>query len=258
MSPVVNRPSNQALKQSLNQSSHFPVRTFLTQVASALILCNACFAITTQAASSAEAQEFYGAWRPVQPYNLLKTRDGKQPPLTAAAHKIYEANLAARKRGDLAFDGMATCKPPGLPRLLTAAPFWLLPTDGQVVFLSEWNQFKWSAKFNDQHTHNDDVYYLGNNVASWDGKVMVIDSNHFNDVTLLDQALPHSESLQVVERLSLVNQNTLENIVTITDPQTFTAAWTTVLRFERLPSDRPYPEDVCLDRVKTPFNARAE
>jgi hypothetical protein len=227
----------------------------------AAVLCSAGFhaAAARAADSAAAAADFYGAWQSVQAYNLLKTSDGKLPPLTGAARKVYQKNIALRSHAKLAFDGVATlCHPPGIPRVLTRAPFWILPTDGEVVFLSEWNNLKWSAKIGAKPTERDDVYYLGNNVGTWDGEVLVIDSGHFRDNTLLDDALPHSESLHVTERLRLIDHDALEDTLTIADPETFTAPWTTVLRFTRLPSSRQYPEDVCMDRTVTPLNVRAE
>jgi hypothetical protein len=238
------------------------------RLAAVAILCGGgFFAASAQAADDpGGAPYFYGAWRPAQTYDLLQTSEGKPPPLTPAARAVYERNLAQRRKGDLAFDGMATlCQPPGIPRLLTRAPFWLFPIDDKVIFLSEWNQVMRPVYLHSKHqTHDlapgelDNVYYLGDAVGEWDGDVLVVDSTSFRDSTLLDNALPHSESLHVVERIRLVDRNTLESAITITDPKTYTVPWTTVLRFRRLPSDRPAVEDVCTDRVVTPLTANAE
>ena len=71
------------------------------------------------------------------------------------------------------------------------------------------------------------------------------------DNTLLDSAgLPHSESLKVTEKVRLLdNGATLENRITIDDPETFTQPWETVVRFKKLPKGTEIKEDICLDRL---------
>jgi hypothetical protein len=235
-------------------------RTILPRFAAVAILCcGGLFATSVHAVDPTGVPDLRGVWRPAHAYHMLLTTSGEAPPLTTAARKTYEQNLARRKKRDLSFDNMATlCQPPGIPRLLTVAPFRLLQTNEYVVFLSEWNQVRREAYINGKHSTEDEVYFLGNAVGTWDGNVLVIDSKSFNDRTLLDDAIPHSESLHVVERIRLVNNNTLEDSIAITDPEAFKAPWTTVLRFERLPSDRPIPVDVCTDRVVTPLTSEAE
>jgi hypothetical protein len=60
--------------------------------------------------------------------------------------------------------------------------------------------------------------------------------------------VPHGFGLKVVERLTLKDADTLEDRITIEDPEYFTKAWSTVLTYKRQP-DAIFPEDVCLDRV---------
>jgi hypothetical protein len=99
---------------------------------------------------------------------------------------------------------------------------------------------------------------MGSATGKWEGKELVIDSKQYNEKTLLDDATPHSESLHVVERIRLVDRNTLEDVVAVIDPETFTAPWETVLRFKRLPANTPVSEDVCTDRVVTPQTVDAD
>jgi hypothetical protein len=75
----------------------------------------------------------------------------------------------------------------------------------------------------------------------------VIDSTDFNAVTFLDDSgLPHSEKLRVTERLTLKTPDELENRITITDPETFTRPWETVLIFRKLPGTRVADDDWCV------------
>jgi hypothetical protein len=61
--------------------------------------------------------------------------------------------------------------------------------------------------------------------------------------------MPHSESLHLIERLKLVSGDTLEDRITVSDPETFTGDWETILRFKRQPSNTEISEDVCYDRT---------
>ena len=75
-----------------------------------------------------------GTWMPVKPPAALRTVDGKLPPMLPASRKVYEQHVTQRRSGDLSFDGMERCLPPGLPRLLTQPqPFEFLQRPEQIV-----------------------------------------------------------------------------------------------------------------------------
>ena len=62
-----------------------------------------------------------------------------------------------------------------------------------------------------------------------------------NDRTWFDMAGNfHSEALQVVERYSLVDADTIKYEVTITDPKVFTKPWTIAMSFHRLTGREPH------------------
>jgi len=75
----------------------------------------------------------------------------------------------------------------------------------------------------------------------------VAESSGFSDAKLLDNLLPSGDQLKLTERIRLRDQNTLEDRITITDPDNFTRSWDTVLTYKRQP-EATFPEDVCLDR----------
>jgi len=66
------------------------------------------------------AQDFDGVWLIQNAPQALKATDGKLPPMTPAAAKIYKDHLAARKAGKPDFDSIQQCWPHGFPRILTA------------------------------------------------------------------------------------------------------------------------------------------
>jgi hypothetical protein len=92
-----------------------------------------------------------------------------------------------------------------------------------------------------------DPTYLGTALAHFDGKTLVIDSVAFNDLTWLDYSgLPHGEKLTVEERYTLSNPQTINGSVTITDPDFYTAPWTTRFTLKRQPG-MSLKESVCMD-----------
>jgi len=93
-------------------------------------------------------------------------------------------------------------------------------------------------------------YYLGESIAAWDGKDLVIETTGFNDMTLLDDSgVPHGLALKLTERLSLVDGGQrLRNRMTVEDPDTFTAPWNVTVTYERMKGYQ-IPEDVCAERI---------
>jgi hypothetical protein len=144
------------------------------------------------------------------------------------------------------------CRPTGIPRLSYESAFELLLTEKEAVFLYQWNRLQRLVEFRRQHTADDDSYpyYLGHPMARWQGDTLVIDSLNYNDDTLLDYSgLPHSASLHLIERLRLVDANTLEQTVTIEDPEMYSRSWQSRLRLKRMSATTNFVEDICVDRM---------
>jgi hypothetical protein len=92
-----------------------------------------------------------------------------------------------------------------------------------------------------------DPNWMGLSVGHWDGDTLVIETQGFNDLTTLDTAgLPHSTEMHVSERIRKPDADTLEDIITIADPKTFTRSWSTRVTYRRQPGLR-LKEYVCTD-----------
>ena len=70
----------------------------------------------------------------------------------------------------------------------------------------------------------------------------------FPDNTLVDDLVPHGYDMKLTERIRLRDQDTLEDRITIEDPEYFTKPWQTVVTYKRQP-DEAFPESVCLDSL---------
>ncbi|HXR89483.1 MAG TPA: hypothetical protein VN750_04290 [Steroidobacteraceae bacterium] len=192
-----------------------------------------------------------GVWSITSDDSTLKTVDGKTPPLTPAADALYKKHLAEAAKGDRSFDGVTTCLPPGLPRLmLEKEPFEIMQRDKAVYIVSQVNRLPRRAYFNEKLPTDVDPEYLGFSVAKWDGDTLVIDSSGFRDITLLDDSgLPHSEDMHLTERYTLSKDGKeLHARFRIDDPKTFTRPWEARAEYKKLPGYE-IPEEVCADQL---------
>ena len=188
-------------------------------------------------------RNFQGVWLIQGDHTTVKTIEGKLPPMTRAAAARYKARNPAS-------DTIQTCKPHGFPRILFAAyPMEILQEPQQVTFIHEVHHMPRMVyldlvlpKLEDM-----DPNWMGQSAGRWDGNTLVVDSQGFNDVTTLDAAgLPHSSEMRVMERIRKLDADTLEDVLTIDDPKTYTRSWSTRVTYKRQPGLR-LKEYVCTD-----------
>lgn len=190
-----------------------------------------------------------GPWQIVDPQAVARDDKGAPPPLLPAARKVWLAHVAARKAGKPEFDNILRCTPPGVPRLMSVAmPFRIIQGQRHTVMLFGWNHMSRILYMNQPHFESIGSEYLGQSIAKWEGQTLVVDTNSFNDATVLDDSgLPHSDQMTTKERFSIESDQLVDRI-TITDPKTFARPWTMVLRFVRQPG-AIIKEDFCLARM---------
>ncbi|MGC3980400.1 MAG: hypothetical protein QM808_03985 [Steroidobacteraceae bacterium] len=193
-----------------------------------------------------------GPWQISNTPTALTTSDGKQPPLTEEGKKLYADNQAAKTKGDKTYDSINKCVPPGIPRLaMQPFPFDIVQGPRHVAIMHEWNHLPRTIYMAEGHFDGIGPTYLGQSVGKYEGDTLVVDTNQFNDQTLLDDSgLPHSDELVTVERYRLIDDGKrLELRVTITDPKIFTQPWETTLTFDKSPAGTIVKEDYCFRRT---------
>lgn len=134
--------------------------------------------------------------------------------------------LAAVKEAD---DPYFYCMPGG-PLRITGGFAWRLvqtPTDHAkyIFMLQEGNAHTFRQFFMDgrKHPEDPDPGWYGHSIGHWEGKTLVVDTIGLNDKFWLDgSGIPHTEKLHLIERYTRTDYNTLERVVTIDDPGTFT------------------------------------
>jgi hypothetical protein len=80
--------------------------------------------------------------------------------------------------------------------------------------------------------------WMGDSRGRWDGDTLVIESQNFNakvGLTLNGNSTPTSQKLRIVERLTRIDQNTIQYQATVDDPETWTRPWTVSLPLKQQP-----------------------
>jgi hypothetical protein len=172
-----------------------------------------------------------GVWW-TQSYNpKIQIVGGGDLPYNEKGKAAYAKNVAALKNGSLMDEARHLCVPDGLPRMLgNPYPFQIIQIPGQVTIVYELNHviriIPMDKPMPSAHELEVAPYYSGHSVAHWEGDSLVIESAGFNDKTFMDATgAPHSDGMTTVERIRKVNDKTLEDIITVNDPEMFTRPW---------------------------------
>lgn len=212
-----------------------PMRTL---VAAALV----CAVPLAFAQQSADPQDFAGNWDRVSPIasfsetpGALAASDfeGEEAPLTPEGWARMEANKPGYgpRRQLERNDPFNRCEPAGLVRNLNAeiisphSTFEIVATPDRILQFFEYRH-DWREIWMDGRAlpNADEVppAWNGYSVARIEGDTLVVESVGFDDRTWLDKhGYPHSERMHVEERYRRVDADTLELVVTVTDPEIY-------------------------------------
>jgi hypothetical protein len=199
-------------------------------------------------AQAADHPDFTGKWRVEAFIPTIKTDQGALPPLRPEAKALYDQRVADRAANRNVHDPIDACLPHGVPRLMFAPyPMLLLQANGQLDVIQEANHTTRLIYIDQPPVDPDDPKWLGDSTGHWEGKTLVVDTINNDHRTWLDKAgLPHSDDMKVTERFSLGDGGkVLTDAITIDDPKTYTAPWTTKVRFRREPG-MELKENVCV------------
>ena len=189
-----------------------------------------------------DPRDFQGVWwtrgydrtfRPVTNPPQRPDEAAKLLPLTPLEAASRQHHLDMEKAGTPIVDASTDCYPHGVPRVMASpypVQFDYLP--GEIVMLNE-------VAHNVRYFHLDQkeappgtpLTYMGYSVAHWEGDTLVIDTDHFNDKTQIDEeSLSHGLKLKVHEEITKFTNKyggvELRNLITISDPDHYTHPWT--------------------------------
>ena len=172
------------------------------------------------------------------------------------------------RQDELAYlDPRVKCLPSALPRAHLPVgynTYQILQIPGFVLILYEWNHlYRYIPLDGRPHVNQDVRFGMGDSRGHWDGNTLVVDVTNFTDNTwpvghgappegapasalTTGHGVFHSGNLHVVERFTLIDDDTIRYEATIEDPEVFTKPWTiTFNALRRAPEDHMLFEYAC-------------
>ena len=171
----------------------------------------------------------------------------KEPYLSqwrARQKAAHEADL----RGQPLYSGYAACIPDGMPAMMMAMfPMSVLQTPGQITIIQEaYRQVRYIYLNEKQMPIADaEPEFWGHSVGHWQGDTLVVNTVGIKpEVRYSD--VPHSDQMQIDERIRLISKDRAEDRITVTDPAYLAKPWNFTYEYEREPGYKML-EYVCED-----------
>ena len=185
------------------------------------------------------------------PNNSGSIRPVEDPPYNAEAMAKWHERKAQDALGIVKDDPTAFCTLPGMPRITTGMySLEFLMTPGQVTTIQEWmNETRRIYTDGRTHPSDPDYTYGGHSIGHWEGDTLVVDTVAINwKDTLFDASGTfHSDATRINERIHLLENGLLEDVVTVTDPKVFTRPWVVKKRYKRADADYEPGEYSCAE-----------
>jgi hypothetical protein len=214
------------------------VRRLLGVIAAVVVMTS-----TTEAQDNSE-WDVSGTWWG-QRYSLsLELVGGGAPPLNEAGQQKYAENIAGLEDGSILDEARRLCVPDGVPRILAGPyPFRIVHTPGQTTILYELNGVVRFVGMDRPQYPDEELEilprYSGYSVGRWEDDTLIIETAGFNEKTFIDvTGTPHSYQMTTVERIRKLDDGTLENVITVTDPSYYTEPFSARFVYDHYPSMR--------------------
>lgn len=186
-----------------------------------------------------------GIWRArAGGYALDVTSDLKLEEIRPWARELYKQRVENFGRDNPVLRCMPTIGP-----AISSWLYKILQTPSVIAFLPEAyplpSTFRQILIDGRALPNNPNPTWQGYSVGHWEGETLVVESGGFNDKTWLDLGgHPHTENLQVTERLLRKDFGHMELQTTFDDPKAYSRAWTVQIEVELVP-DTEILEYVC-------------
>jgi hypothetical protein len=198
-----------------------------------------------------------GLWENID--GFFFTRPGGKPnppPLTPEYAAKYKAVRDQAAAGRPVNDPTALCVWPGAPRVIVAPyPTEFIIADDRVTSVEEYmSQVRRIWTDGRGHPADLEPSYNGHSIGHWEGDTLVVETVGLRADTMIEQSgLPHTDKLEVRERIHLTGPDMMENQITITDPGSMTAPWVSTFRFRRH-RDWQVMDYVCAENNRNPIS----
>jgi len=187
----------------------------------------------------AKLPDWSGVWTPVIS-DQEKQEKSNPPPWKPQVAKQME-HMYAEEDAGRPFPIIDHCFPTGMPSwmLITHNAFEILFTPGRVTILGEGDGNRLRRIYTDGRAHpaDPDPSFHGHSIGHWDKDTLVVDT-----VGLLPQAylavneavgIPNNGDMHIVERLHLLNPDTLADDLDISANKVLSKTWHTTRKYYR-------------------------
>src|SRR5262245_33468246 len=174
--------------------------------------------------------------------------------LTPEAQVHFDAAQKARAEGKVYRDDIGQCWPAGVPIMMTRVwPIAMIQLPTAIYMVQELlNSLRIVYLDGRPHTDPDIAVrsFNGESIGRWEGDTLVIDTTNFvADHHWIDNGIPASDALHIVERVKMTNEGkTLEIEYTLTDQKSWVGDWKMTKRWQRV-DERDIAEVECLPEL---------
>jgi hypothetical protein len=144
------------------------------------------------------------------------------------------AETRGRENAQKYIDPGAACLLSPMPHTLTGARQFLQTPDYFVVLGARAHYYR-IVPLNESPPVGEDIrLWKGVSRGRWEGNTLVIETTNYNAMSWLDQrARFYTQDMQVVERLTLIEPDTIHYQATVDDPNVYTRPFTIALAYRR-------------------------
>jgi hypothetical protein len=167
---------------------------------------------------------------------VVDPADGKipyQPWAQAKRQEVFDNHNNPTKWDHV--DPHTLCWLSGIPRMFYQGMVQVLQVPGYVVMLQEFNHAYRVIHLDGRpHVAANVKLWMGDSRGRWDGNTLVVDVTSKNDKTRFDIVGDfHSDAVQIRERFTLVDADTIRYEATFEDPNVYTRPFTMRLNLGR-------------------------
>jgi hypothetical protein len=151
----------------------------------------------------------------------------------------YRQKLTAVEHG-FEWDQLSSCLPSGFPRFLLNPFFREFTVTPKETWLSQETEGEYRRIYTDGrgHVSEEDGHPLweGDSIGFWDGDTLVVHTIRMRAEELQRNMPSFSGEISTLERIRMVDPNTIEDDATIYDPLTLRTPWRGVQKYVRVDS----------------------
>lgn len=173
----------------------------------------------------------------------------EHPPYNAQ----WEAKFHAAKKARLNSPEVPLCTL-GFPTLMMNSPlmFQAIVTPEETTLIFSQRETRHIYTDGRTHTPKEDSFETpwGDSVGHWEGQTLVVETVATSSFNIPDDRL--SEDAKYIERIHMVDKNTLENQITVDDPVALTTPWRMTRQYHRVPNMNRIVEEDCQGNERNP------